>query len=469
MSEQALAAGLDQKVIPSNGKRRALFNILFAIVWNGFVFSMIYFVGDELLKTVQKEPIFWVFSLFPIVGIYMIYSSIGDAIDWFKFGEAPLTLNTNPAYVGGNLSGYVEIDIPHEHGLNAEVSLSCSHYYIEKTRKNETSHRTDVLWQDDLLMPSQPQAGKTRVLFSFKIDEGLPQTQGKGSKRHEWNVSVKLPVAGKNFVRTYIVSVDKRYAMDSSGSAAAPLPVQPLLAEHQSAVEVQQGAIKTTHKIPKITTSHSGQHYFYPASRHLILGICFLIGSLIFGAMAVSMLRAFADFLPTASILFSIPLVIVTVALLLVGLAALLHRLEVIVSRVGITVKHRFPLYTFLGELKPSEIADIQVSRNGSASSTGGASKVWYKLKVIDMNGLETTVGDSLEGSSYAKSIRQQMVDGLGHGWEPTEVVKQLGKMEKLRGLRKSSRFSWVQALVSLLIGLAVAYDLYNRFKFGGE
>ena len=67
-------------------------------------------------------------------------------------------------------------------------------------------------------MPSQSHGGKTRVLFSFQIDEDLPQSQGKGSERHEWNVIVKLPVSGKNLVRSYVVPVDKHYPLDSLSS-----------------------------------------------------------------------------------------------------------------------------------------------------------------------------------------------------------------------------------------------------------
>jgi hypothetical protein len=135
-----------------------------------------------------------------------------------------------------------------------------------------------------------------------------------------------------------------------------------------------------------------------------------------------------------------------------------------VVGRSGITVKHRLLFYTYKGDLKPTDIADIEVSRNGS-SSNGSSSTVWYQLKIIDTNGLETTVGDSLEGSSYAKLVRQKMIDGLGHNWKPTEVVKKPGKLEKLKGLKDFSRFSWIQKLIPLPFVLVVAYDLYGLFS----
>ena len=94
MSEHVLSSeNLDQKVIHSDGKSRAVRNLLFALVWNGFVFSIIYFQWPELLKFFREDPIFAVFILFPIIGVFFMYSSIADAVDWFKFGEAPLTLN----------------------------------------------------------------------------------------------------------------------------------------------------------------------------------------------------------------------------------------------------------------------------------------------------------------------------------------------------------------------------------------
>ena len=315
-------------------------------------------------------------------------------------------------------------------------------------------------------MPSQSHGGKTRVLFSFQIDEDLPQSQGKGSERHEWNVIVKLPVSGKNLVRSYDVPVDKHYPLDHAsspnalaGKVAAPIAKKPVLNKIQNITQ-------TAKKYPQISTNHNGQLYYYPSTRNLSFGIFFLLASLFFGGMSFGLIDAFEDFLPATSILFSIPFLLVTAILLLVGLLALFHRLEVVVGRAGITVKHRLLFYTYKGELKPSEIADIEVSRNGS-SSNGISSTVWYQLKVIDMDGMETTVGDSLEGSSYAKLIRQQMINGLGHNWRPSEVVKKPGKLEKLKGLKDLSRFSWLQKLVPLTFVLAVAYDLYNLF--GGE
>ena len=472
MIERTLSSTeVDQKVIPSDGKRRAMQNLLFAVIWNGVVFPVIYFHGPKFLKIFQEDPIFCVFISFPIIGVFLLYNSIADSIDWFKFGEAPLTLNNTPAFLGGNLSGFVDISTPHEFGQTAEVSLRCAHHYIDDSG-SENSSRTDVLWQDDLIMPSQSHGGKTRVLFSFQIDEDLPQSQGKGSERHEWNVIVKLPVSGKNLVRSYVVPVDKHYPLDSLSSTNAsteavrqvePIPKKPALKQIQT---ITQNITQTAKKYPQISTNHEGQRYYYPSTRNLSFGIFFLLGSLFFGGMSFGLISAFEGFLTATSILFSIPFLLVTAVLLIVGLLALIHRLEVTVARSGITVKHRLLFYTYSGALKPNEIADIEVSRNGS-SSNGSSSTVWYQLKVIDTDGMETTVGDSLEGSSYAKMIRQQMVDGLGHNWKPSEVVKKPGKLEKLKGLKDLSRFTWMQKLIPLTFVLAVVYDLYNLF--GGE
>lgn len=76
-------------------------------------------------------------------------------------------------------------------------------------------------------------------------------------------------------------------------------------------------------------------------------------------------------------------------------------------------------------------------------------------------------MGDSLAGSSFAKQIRQEMIDVLGHGWQPSEVVAKPSKLEKVKAFRKSSYSSWLQKLFPLVTTLAVAYDLY--YKFGPD
>ena len=144
----------------------------------------------------------------------------------------------------------------------------------------------------------------------------------------------------------------------------------------------------------------------------------------------------------------------------LFGLLAIFHQLEVVVSRSGISVNHRVLFYSHRDTLKPNEIADIKVSRSGS-SSGGKTSTVWYQLKIIDSNGLGTTVGDSLSGISFAKHIRQEMIEGLGHGWQPRELIEKPGRLEKLKSLKDSPYLPWLKKLIPIIFMLAVAYDIW--------
>ena len=457
-----------QKIIYSDGKSRAKWSWLFALLWNGFVFPIMYFQWEELAKIFRDDPLFSVFISFPIIGLVLLYGSIKDAVDWYRFGEAPLTLNTYPVYVGQNISGYIDINTPHERGVNAEVSLRCSHHYLDEDSSSDNSATTDVLWQDDLLIPAQPLGDKTRVLFSFSIDDDLPQSQGKGSERHEWNVVLKLPVSGKNLVRVYIVSVDKHYALPAS--KISPIMQEKLTLDQPkvAAKTVYESAnhskiIKST-GTPQISSTHRGQRFSYPASRNRISGIVCIIASLFFGGAVFLMLSDATDFMPFTLSLFSLPFILVAGILFVVGLLLPLHKLEVVVGRMGITARHQVLLYTYEAKLTPKDIADIQVKRNGS-SSDGKTSKVWYKLQAVDMNGLVTTVGDSIAGNSYAKQVRQQMVAALGKAWQPTEVSQQPDKLEKLKHLKDSRYSRWLAKLIPFIFVLAIAYDVYNLLR----
>lgn len=319
MSEYfASTAQSHQTVIQSDGKSRAKWNWVFALVWNGFVFSIIYFQGPKLLKVFQEEPIFYVFILFPIIGIFLLYSTITDVVNWFRFGETPLTLNTSPVYIGGNISGFIDINTPFVPDMKAEVSVRCTHHYITKTGSERNSTST-VVWQDGLLMPCQSQGDKIRVLFSFPVEDDLPQTQGKGRERHEWNVVMKLPVVGKDLVRVYIVSVAKYYPLEGAKNEQS---AQQILGAAPSMISAESplGAQQTNKSVPHMSTTHEGKRYFYPASRNRVMGIVLLFVSLFVGAMTFGMLNAFADFLPTASILFSLPLILVGIFTFLFGI-----------------------------------------------------------------------------------------------------------------------------------------------------
>ncbi|HIO91704.1 MAG TPA: hypothetical protein EYG68_02535 [Leucothrix mucor] len=74
---------------------------------------------------------------------------------------------------------------------------------------------------------------------------------------------------------------------------------------------------------------------------------------------------------------------------------------------------------------------------SNSDISFRSSNRVWYQLKAVGKDGLESTVGDSLEGSSYAEAIRQQMIAALDSRWKPSAVTlsPKPSKVDKLKGV----------------------------------
>ena len=200
-----------QIVIQSDGKRRAIWSGLFALAWNVIVIFTFFGMWSDLPKLFQ-EPAFYLILLFPMAGILLFYFSIKNIMDWFRYGEVPLTLSTYPAYIGASVSGYIDMTSPVVGGVNAELSLRCAHHYTIDTDSEDSSTRIDYVWQHDLIVSGQSYEGKTQFPFTFQIEEDLPQSQGKGNERYEWDILAKLPTGAKELVRVYVISVDKRYA-----------------------------------------------------------------------------------------------------------------------------------------------------------------------------------------------------------------------------------------------------------------
>ena len=439
-------------VIKSNAKNQIIYSWIFSILWNAFVFTFIFLVQENLLKMADESPLFYVFILFPLIGIYTLYAVIKDSIAWFTFGKAPLTLSSFPPKTGEKINGYVDINTKHGRSKQATVSLSCRRHYWRKSH-NESEKTMDVVWQDDISAQAKPSLKGSRLEFSFQPPADLPETQKKSDDYHEWNITVELPLKGSDFERKYIIPVSKGDASKNSADKIHQV------VHKQHSFDQTDITAKT---VPQVSKSIDGKSFHYPPSQHRAFGIGFIISSFIVGVVLYLMYQVFSEVIPLSSIFFFSFAAIAPVALFFAGLLALGHKLTVDVSLQGLIIEHRLLFYPYIDKLKTSDIADITVKKSGSSSTNGQTTKVWYQLKAVEKNGLETTVGDGIEGHSYAEVIRQEMIDELGSGWKPSEVTHSSEPLKSSK-IDKAKKVAKILSKVVPLVGLALlAYDLKN-------
>lgn len=185
-----------------------------------------------------------------------------------------------------------------------------------------------------------------------------------------------------------------------------------------------------------------------------------MLGSF-FGVFGYFFFDGFLDFLPATAALMAGFVGFIAFIFCLLGVLMVVNSLTIEVDLMGIRKKQRI-FGLLLEEFTDAKnIVDIVVDQNAS-SGNGRTQRVWYRLKLMTVDGQEMEIGDSLEGQDYANSIRQMMIDALGMTWQPATVIAQEDKVKKplpwwLRMIGKVLSYSFVFALI---------YDISIKIPF---
>jgi len=427
---------------------------LFAIFWNAITWAAIILGGENILKAFEENPVFYFFVLFPFVGLFMIHQAIKETLAWNKFGKTPLTMTPFPGQLGGVVGGYVDVPVPYDAEHEVKVSLSCMHYYWEK-RGSETESTSEVLWQDDISVRSKPSSLGSRLHFEFQPPVDLPETEPDSKDHHGWDVQISMPMEGSDFERKFTIPVIRASEQAIASSARY---ARPSIDQITSTVTSSEAAI------PQISAVLGGTQFLYPQYRNKGLGIGLMFAGVLITVFLWFMREGFADFLPVTSMIFLGFAELIAVAVFAFGIYMISNTLTVDVGPSGVNLRHKVFGFNFGGEIERSTIADIVAEKSGS-SSDGQSSRVWYSLKLIQKDGMDSTVGDSLEGYSYAQKVRQKMIDALGSGWSPS-AYSERSKSIKDRELpfMGNVAIKILKKFVGLAIPLALIYDFREFF-----
>ncbi len=427
---------------------------LFAIFWNAITWAAIILGGENILKAFAENPVFYFFVLFPFIGLFMFHQAIKETLAWKKFGKTPLTMTPFPGQLGGVVGGYVDVPVPYYAMHEVKVSLSCMHHYTER-RGGETESTSEVLWQDDISVRSKPSAIGSRLHFEFQPPADLPETEPDSKNYHGWDVQISLPLEGSNFERKFTIPVIRASEQTIASSARYSRP---------SIDQIAPTVTSSDSAIPQISAVLGGTQFLYPQYRNKGLGIGLMIAGALITVFLWFMREGFVDFLPMTSMIFFGFAELIAMAVFAFGLFMMSNTLTVDVGLSGVNVRHKIFGFDFGGEIERSTIADIVAEKSGS-SSDGKSSTVWYSLKLIQKDGKDSNVGDTLEGYSYAQKVRQQMIEALGSGWSPSEYLeRQKNLKDRELPLMANVVIKILQKLVSLAIPVALIYDFREFF-----
>jgi hypothetical protein len=422
---------------------------LVTLFWNAITWVAIIKGGDNILRAFAESPIFYFFVLFPFIGLWLIVSAIKQTLAWHKFGKTSVILQPFPGQVGGHCAGYITLPILPKDAKQATLSLSCKHLYHQRSRNDHDSTRTDVVWQDRIILkPDRYGRNKIRLNFSFNPPANLPVTEQESQSYHLWQLHVQVPLPGIDYDRVFEVPMEK---VDAEAAVHAQIkpPASAVMTHQETAV----GAL------PQIKQTTVGTEFYYGYGRSKLMPIILMSFGLGLAAFAYAFFADFLVLLPATASVMAVYIGITALVIFLLGVFLMANTLTIDVGVMGVRKQQR--IFGFLLEeiIDVNDIVDI-ISKQNASYSSGNTTRVWYCLKLLTTNGQYVEVGDSLEGQRYADEIKQKMIAALGATWQAASLDALPKKMKKpiptwLRWLGKLSSYPFV---------IAVLYDLNKMF-----
>lgn len=449
MTEIAPANNLSSNIIHCNTKHKIWLAWFFAVFFNALTLFAAIKGSSNILRAFQDNPVFYFFALFPIIGILLLGSAIRETLAWLKFGRIPLILETFPLRLNQPMRGYLTLPKKITQSAQTKLTLTCFHEYQDRTRR-EDQHRKDAIWQDSQTVIPELYGLETRIKFDFTAPAKLPASSNQGKDKYIWELHINMPLAGVDFDRTFEIPVFEAI----NGTADENNTV----ASNNHALSQAETSQNNTPKIVRLPGSIQF-HYGYGRSKGMAAAL--LVVALFLGGFSWLFFKSFDNFLPTTLILVKSYVLLIAALIFVFALFMVANRLTVDVSLDGMQKHQKIFGFAFIENFPKNTIADITIKESGSSTS-GNQTRVWYSLKLHTIDGNNLEVGDSLESYSHAQAIREAMLSGLGHNWQPTEVVnKPKTKLplpawaKKLGGFGKILKYS---------VPIAMLYDFRDFF-----
>jgi uncharacterized protein DUF3592 len=179
----APAAG---RTIKSDVRGSVIAAWLFAIFWNALAMPVSIGFVPDLLR--QGEWLALLILLFPLVGLFLLWSAISSTMSYLRHGSAVLDVLTAEPRAGGALQGSIAFARGVSVGDPFRVELECIQV---DSSSNKVS--TSKFWSKECAVQASQAANGPRVDFRFDVPETVPptSTDANAPVRHKWRVAAR--------------------------------------------------------------------------------------------------------------------------------------------------------------------------------------------------------------------------------------------------------------------------------------
>lgn len=370
--------------IKSNGKSMMIFLWCFAAFWNAIAIPTGIICIYEFTK---GNHLALIGLLFPLVGVVMLYWAIKETAKWRRFGPAPLQLDPYPGAIGGQVGGFIEVNLPYDSNHRFKVTLQCLESYCTG-RGKERKRRERCVWQREGYAHTQLGARGTRLEVLFDVKDGLPESEPVKNRYHLWRLNVVAQLPGADFDRSYEVPV--------FATGANAMGLRESSEEHHHAHQEREQLLESALQITQIP---GGIAMHYSAFSHAVaklMGVLFGVGFCLAGY--------FIDAAIMGSVFFLIG------ALISVGcLYFLLTSLDVQVDQQKIfTQRKLLGFFINTTQVPRREVTHLSIAESYSSQS-GKEHVTYFKIQAHRSTGKPITIGYNFAGEAVAEQALESI------------------------------------------------------------
>jgi hypothetical protein len=191
------------RTLRSNARKSLIAAWLFAAFWNLIAWPSVVVLPGELAKGNWAALLV---TLFPTVGLLLLFWSVKKTREWLKYGVTELTLDPYPGSIGGHVGGTLMI-----RGADArvpfEVTLECVRSHVTRSG-GKRKRQSEVVWQARGIADTGRAGSAAEVRFRFDVPAGLPASEvPEGDEYHCWHLQIRSRQPDVNLERRFDIGV----------------------------------------------------------------------------------------------------------------------------------------------------------------------------------------------------------------------------------------------------------------------
>ena len=413
--------GWETAQIRSDAGKGTIVFWVFALIWYGISFPVLWAIPEELEK---ENYLALIVILFPLVGLGLIYKAVQPILEFKRFGRVLLQMDPYPGAIGGHVGGHLQVKkLDYRIASQAEaltITLECVHSYVSGSGKNR-SRNESIKWAERGTPGINKSYEGVTVTFRFNVPEALPPADVEQSNDYYfWRLKLAAEIPGIDLNRSYNIPVfatgeaSRNVSHDISAQAAAIRQQE----SEAAALAIASGKfdIDGLSRAMRLQQEGNRIEMQFPMFRNKILSLFAAVFSGGFGFACYQMWNQIADggWFEIFIAILSIPFFLVALVATIATIYLLFNSLRVRIMLGEISVLRRLfciPIYS--RTLRRDEISHLSIKRGGSTGQ--GVDKVeHYKIYAHDKGGGKVTLAEDINGEDVASHFRDYLAQRIG-------------------------------------------------------